>query len=232
MNIGTTIKSAAVSVAITFAASQAAADTEHNVQDYTLTDIRGMAFCEFLLITDTEVVIYNTSASPACPLDIFATLDAGAIAKEHVAKVAQLNGPKYWAMDSQVLGFGETKTFGGIEAKYAATLPIASLGSGEGSDPYAPYVTDKAQTMTFDAGKPVYELVDSSGNAFVMNAFGAGVENGDPANLAHQLKPAEGWTFRVRTLTEDLVLVQEGGKLSKMVGDDMHQYYSLETGGS
>ncbi|TMV07525.1 hypothetical protein FGK63_08620 [Ruegeria sediminis] len=201
---------------------------QQQAENVTLTDIRGMVFCEFLLITDKDVTIYNTSANGECDLDTFSQLDPADIATEHGAKQAQLNGPKYWIMDEQTLGLGETKTFGGIEARYAATLPLASLGSGEGADPYAPYVTQKEQKMVYHAGKPVYELVDKDGNAYVLNAYGAQVENGDPSNLEKQLKPAEGWTFRSRILDEEMVIIQKGDRPNKMVGDDMHQYYSLE----
>ena len=199
---------------------------DQTVQNVTLTDMRGMVFCEFLLISDTDVTIYNTSANGKCDLDTFAKLDTGEIAKEHGAKAAQLNGPKYWIMDEQTLGLGETKSFGGIEARYAATLPLSALGSGEGSDPYKPYVSAKQQAMTFKAGQPVYELVDGSGQVYVLNAYGAAVRNGDPANLADQLKPAEGWTFRVSTPTEDLTILGSSDAPVSMVGDDMHQYYT------
>lgn len=205
------------------------AQDAHDMSNITLKDMRGMVFCEFLLITDKDVTIYNTSADGECDLDTFATLDPTRIAQNHGVLKAQLNGPKYWIMDEQTLGLGETRTFGGIKARYAATLPLASLGSGEGADPYAPYVTQKEQKLVYKSGEPVYELVDQDGNAYVLNAYGAQVENADPNNLVKQLKPADGWTFRTRVLDTELVIVQKGDQLNKMVGDDLHQYYSLET---
>lgn len=209
-------------------ASAALADDSNKVESITLTDIRGMVFCEFLLITETEVTIYNTSANGECDLDVFSKLDPAQIAKDHGVKNAQLNGPKYWIMDEQTLGLGESKTFGGIDARYAATLPLASLGSGEGADPYKPYVTKKAQRMVFRAGLPVYELVDADGNAFVMNAFGDKVPDNDPAKLDGVMPVQEGWTYRVRIPDTDLVIDQKGDVESQMVGDGFHQYYSLE----
>ena len=197
-------------------------------ENISLTGIRGMVFCEFLLISETVVTIYNTSANGECDLDAFAALDPAKLALEYGVQAAQLNGPKYWIMDEQTLGLGEAKTFGGIEARYAATLPLAALGKGEGADPYAPYVTQKEQRMVYHADKPVYELVDKDGNSFVLNAYGAKVKDGNPSNLATQLNVAEGWSFGTRTLSEDLIIVQKGTVPSKMVGDDFHQYYSLE----
>ncbi|GGH32439.1 hypothetical protein SAMN05444007_106157 [Cribrihabitans marinus] len=214
---------AAVALACT-----AQADDQHQIESVTLSDIRGMVFCEFLLISDTEVTIYNTSANGECDLDAFGKLDPTEIAREHGVKAAQLNGPKYWIMDEQTLGLGETKKFGEIEARFAASLPVASLGSGEGADPYAPYVTMKEQKMVYHAGKAVYELVDADGNAYVLNAYGAQVKDADPQNLADQLQPADGWSFRSRVLDSEMVIVQKGDQPNKMVGDDLHQYYSLE----
>jgi len=202
---------------------------EQKTESVTITDIRGMRFCEFLLIYEDRVEIFNTSASAGCPVKIWDSLNVDELAKAHGATKAQLNGPKFWAADEQKLGLGATKNFGGIEARYGATLPLQALGSGEGSAPYAPYVTRKEQKLIYRKGQPVYELVDRDGNAFVLNAYGPEVKDGDPANLADQLSPAEGWTFRVRVLDEDLVKIHKGDTPSKMVGDDFHQYYSLET---
>jgi hypothetical protein len=195
----------------------------------TITDMRGMRYCEFLLIYEDRVEVFNTSGSAGgCPAEIWDVLDTNELAKAHGAIKAQLNGPKFWAADEQVMGLGTIKDFGGIEARYAATLPLSAIGAGEGSDPYAPFTTKKEQKLTYLKGQPVYELVDKNGSAFVLNAYGAKVEGGDPANLADQLSPAEGWTFRVRVLDEDFVKIHKGDTPSKMVGDDLHQYYSLE----
>lgn len=129
-------------------------------------------------------------------------------------------------MDKQTVGFGDTKTFGGIAADYAATLPISALGSGKGADPYKPYTSAKLQTMLFEAGKPVYQLVDSDGNTYVLNAYGAEVKDGDPANLSAQLTPAAGWQFKVTPLAQDLIIDGTSDKPVEMVGDDLHQYYT------
>lgn len=215
-------------LAFTLILSAPAPAQEHQIEAVTLTGIRGMVFCEFLLVGDNAVTIYNTSANGPCDLDRFSAIDPDDLARDHGASKAQLNGPKYWAMDEQTLGLGETRAFGGIEARYAATLPLASLGSGEGADPYKPYVTRKAQRMVFKAGHPVYELIDSDGHVYVMNAYGAKAPDGNPAGLAAVMPVAEGWSFRARVPDADLVIDQQGDRESQMVGDGFHQYYSLE----
>lgn len=203
---------------------------EQKTEPLTITDMRGMRYCEFLLIYEDRVDVFNTTGSDGgCPVKIWDTLDTDELAKAHVASKVQLNGPKFWAADEQVLGLGASRDFNGIKARYAATLPLAAISEGEGSDPYLPFTTKKEQKLVYKQGQPVYELVDSNGGVFVLNAYGAKVKDGNPANLADQLSPAEGWTFRVRVLDKDLIKVHEADSPSKMVGDDFHQYYSLET---
>ena len=226
-----TTSSLVLSVILFFAAcfTPLAALADQDIESVTITDIRGMRYCEFLLIYEDRVVIYNTSASAGgCPASIWDSLNVDELAKAHGAVKAQLNGPKFWAADEQILGVGEARDFGGIEARYAATLPLEAVGSGEGSDPYAPFITRKDQKLIYKKGQPVYELVDKDGKVFVLNAYGSKVKDGDPANLANQLSPPEGWTFRVRVLEDDLIKIHRSDAPSGMVGDDFHQYYSQE----
>ncbi|PRY26259.1 hypothetical protein CLV78_101354 [Aliiruegeria haliotis] len=199
---------------------------EQKMESVNLTDIRGMKFCEFLLISDKDVVIYNTSASNGCPEDTWKALDTASIAAAHGVGKVQLNGPHFWIMDEQTIGLGDTGTFGGIEARYAATLPLSALGSGTGSTPYAPYTSAKDQTMVFRAGQPVYQLIGPDGSTYILNAYGAEVQDGDPANLATQLSPAEGWAFQVQIPAEDLTIRGSSETPVHMVGDDLHQYYT------
>ena len=85
-------------------------------------------------------------------------------------------------------------------------MPLATLGAGEGADPYTGFTSSKKQTLVYRAGAPVYELVGPDGNAYVLNAYGDKVDGGDPGNLADQLTPAAGWTLRVTVPTEDLII--------------------------
>lgn len=199
---------------------------EKQMEQLTLTDIRGMKFCEFILIYEDRVEIFNTSASAGCPEDLWNALNTAELAKAHGASVAQLNGPKFWAMDEQTISMGETKNFAGIDARYAATLPLAALGSGKGADPYSPYTSAKTQTMVFKAGRLVYELVDSDGNTYALNAYGAKVRDGDPANLVEQLSTPNGWSARMISPTGDLIIEGSTDAPVQMVGDDLHQYYT------
>lgn len=225
------VRSLTVAFAGILAMATGAAAADRKMETVTVEDIRGMRYCEFLLIFEDRVDIYNTTANDGCPEDKWRAMDAAALATEYGAKAAQLNGPKFWAADDQTLVLGETAAFGGIDARYAATLPIAALGAGEGADPYVGFTSSKKQTLVYKAGAPIYELIDAKGNAYVLNAYGAKVEGGDLANLAEQLSPAEGWSFRVTTPSEDVVVEASVDVPVQMVGDDLRQYYSLYSTG-
>jgi hypothetical protein len=76
--------------------------------------------------------------------------------------------------------------------------------------PYRETVSRRTTTWFCDAGAEVYELVSPTGSVYVMQSASLGV---DPDNtvdqlptLGERLSLPEGWTYRVRTLEEDLVM--------------------------
>lgn len=75
------------------ATTAAPAIADQKTEPVTLTDMRGMRFCEFLLIYEDRVEIFNTSASAGCPPEFWAAMDTAKLAQAHGAARAQLNGP-------------------------------------------------------------------------------------------------------------------------------------------
>lgn len=82
----------------------------------------GKRYGEVLLVRMSEqgpeAEVYNTFPLNDCPAELWTRLDAAAIAAEHHAVAALLNGPRYWAMSRIEKDGGTTrerKTFGGIE---------------------------------------------------------------------------------------------------------------------
>ena len=94
-----------------------------------MTDLSGKRYGEVLLVTPGEAgpqaAVYNSFPLNDCPAELWSKLDAQAIAKEHGAATALLNGPRYWlmnAIEKQQRGPQITKTFGGIEMIQQATV--------------------------------------------------------------------------------------------------------------
>jgi hypothetical protein len=194
--------------------------------EVTVTETRDLRFGEIFLVKGAYIEIYNTTGLNNCPLQLWDALDLEAIKTQFDAQAVQLNGPKFWMMDSQTLSFGETVSFGGLEARWAATLDAALVGKqSHGTTPYTVFTPKKTQKMVYAKGRAVYELVDPDGNSYVMQAHGKEFSMESLASLADRLKLPDGWEFRTRILTEDLVMDLGPDQTIYAVGYEFEQYY-------
>ena len=100
----------------------------------------------------------------------------------------------------------DTKSFGGIEARWAARIPASFFPGDKGAALYKPFTTRKTQRMVYAKGKKVFELADSNGRAFVLQAREDEIPIDTMDDLGAKLNLAEGWSYRSRILEEDLVL--------------------------
>ena len=201
---------------------------EQAVESVEVKNTRDMRFCEILVIDEGMVDIYNTTGLNACPAEDWEGLDPAAIAKQLGVDAIQKNGPHYWVMDSQTLGFGETRTFNGIAARWVAQIDAKFLGGSKGSTPYEPFKTCKDQRMVYDAGKAVFEMVDADGKVYILQAHEADFPMDTLASLGEKMAhlPA-GWSWRSRVLDDALVLDLKAAECNIGNGDEFHQYYTL-----
>ena len=85
--------------------------------------------------------------------------------------------------------------------------------------------------FTFDAGRPVFELVDADGRRWVMQTWSQTVDKtlslDDLAGLASRLELPEGWSFETRTLTTPL-RVDTTAQDAQVTQDNLANSYSLE----
>ena len=84
-------------------------------------NLSGKRYGEVLLVTPGEAGpqanVYNSFPLNDCPAELWSALDPHAIATEHGAAAALLNGPRYWlmnAIEKQARGPQIIKNFGGI----------------------------------------------------------------------------------------------------------------------
>lgn len=201
-------------------------------------DVFGKRYGEVLLIrvspSGPEATVYNTFPLNDCPAELWDALDAEAIAREHGAAAALLNGPRYWLMSRIGKKAGEpqpTKTFGGLEMIEQATVQMAQNGSGNNPAPYSVNKVDRRAVFTFDSGRPVFELVDPQGRRWVMQTYSQVVDKNltlaDLPGLASRLNPPPGWHYDTRTLTEPLV-VDTTATVAHVMQDELTNTYSLE----
>ena len=200
-----------------------------------LSDMRGVRYGEVLAVYlrdgSLHAEVYGTQMLNDCPQELWETLDAGTIAQEMEATFVRLNGPRHWTLD----GFGSKvavvepvlREFNGLLMRRIATL---DLGTTLNAGPYVIRHVNRGAVFFFDAGKPVYELVDPDGTAYVMQAYCIGVDPTLTADslgtLGERLAMPEGWSFRTRILESELVVDTSSGPAT-VLQDELENTYTL-----
>lgn len=195
----------------------------------------GKRYGEVLLVrtgpSGPEATVYNTFPLNDCPAELWDALDAEAIAKENGAVAALLNGPRYWLMSrigKNASGPQATRSFGGIEMIEQATVQLSS----NNPLPYSVNKVDRRAMFTFDAGRPVFELIGPDGQRWVMQTWSQVVDKDlsldDLAALGGRLQMPEGWRYETRTLTEPLV-VDTTTSVAHVLQDELTNSYSLQS---
>ena len=200
-----------------------------------ISDQRGVRYGEVLAVylrdSGLEAEVYGTQMLNDCPQELWETLDAGVIAAEMGAVFVKLNGPRHWMLD----GLGTKvavlepvlRDFNGLTMRRIATL---ELGDDPTATPYTERKVNRGAVFFFDAGKPVHELVNPDGLAYVMQAYCVGVDptltEADLPGLGERLALPEGWSFRTRVLEEELV-VDTSATIATVLQDELENTYTL-----
>jgi hypothetical protein len=193
----------------------------------TINNTRNMRFGEILVVRLRGVDVYNTTGVSECSAELWNALDPRKIRKQFHALKVEKNGPHFWMMDSQTVEFGAKVSFGGIDARWVARLPLTTaLAAATGSKPYKVFTPKKTQKMVYSKGKLVYELVDPDGNVYVLQAREERFPIDSLAKLNEQLKLPDSWQFRTSNLNEDLILDLKSDQTIYAVGDEFHQYWT------
>lgn len=199
-------------------------------------DLSGKRYGEVLLVTPGEAgpqaTVYNSFPLNDCPEDLWSALDAHALATEHGAAAALLNGPRYWLMndiEKQNRGPQITKSFGGIEMIQQATVLLSSMNPA----PYVPNTVNRHTVFVFNAGQEVYELIDPQGQHWVMQTWSQvadpSLSRADLPRLADRLDLPAGWAYQPRVLTDEL-RVDTTQRAAQVLQDNLTNSYSLVTG--
>jgi hypothetical protein len=100
----------------------------------TVDNTRNMRFCEILVVKPRGIEVYNTTGVSDCPAERWNALDVKKLRRQFNALKVEKNGPHFWMMDSQTVSFGAKASFGGIDARWVARLPIlTALEAATGS---------------------------------------------------------------------------------------------------
>lgn len=209
--------------------------TSKDTPQRLISDMRGVRYGEVLAVFQRddgfEAEVYGTQMINDCPQELWDTLDPATIAKDLGAVLVKLNGPRYWVLD----GLGAKvavidpvmRDFNGLTMRRIA---VVHLGENPASVPYTERHVNRGAVWFFDAGKPVYELVDPNGTAYVMQARCVGIDpsltEDDLPSLGERLALPDRWTYRCRVLDEELV-VDTTDTIATVLQDELENTYTL-----
>jgi hypothetical protein len=187
----------------------------------TLRNSRGYLYCELVFnYGDKGYDIYSTSPLAQAKLDWWEKLDLEALTKVFGAKSVYKNGPQWWSMDEVGVMASEPVKVAGVDMVFGAHLPPGTLSTPK----YKVFSPAKTQNLLWKAGKPVYQLVDPDGHVSVLQ--GHKVPENSLATLGERFKQLPvGWKYRVKVLTEDLVMKLSPKTPIPSVQDEFDQIY-------
>jgi hypothetical protein len=206
-----------------------------------LRNLRGKPHAEVVIIKrDAEGlgavgICYNTLSLPDHLSDEqFRGLDADALKAEFGGDGIWLNGPRRAQMDeasAEVLDGGQVTSLGGIPMQTVAKVRITDVRMFAGKRPaYIETEVERTTTWTFHAGQPVHELVAPDGSVYAMQSASL-IKDPNLAeqlpNLGQRLQLPDGWTYRVRTPEQDLVVQARDG-VAHVVLDEFENNYQRE----
>jgi hypothetical protein len=217
-----------------------APSTPENVSVH-LRDLRGKPHAEVVIIKrDTEGlgavgICYNTLSLPDRLSDEqFRALNPEALKAEFGGDGIWMNGPRRAQMDeasAEVLDGGQITSVGGIPMQTVAKVRIPDVRLFARTRPaYTETEVERTTTWTFHAGQPVHELVAPDGSVYAMQSASL-LKDPDLAeqlaNLGQRLQMPDGWTYRVRTPDQDLVVQARDG-VAHVVLDEFENNYQRE----
>ena len=215
-------------------AAEAAGSTELS------PEMQARRYCEILLIQETDqglfAEVWGTQTLNDCPAEIWESLDTDQIRAETGAVHVVMNGPRYWLVevgaDGIVFGSEEWRMFGDLKTQYLTFVDLSESGGlTSGFAPYTQATVRRATTYTYPAGDEVYELTSPDGAVYVMQSMSQIVDPAltleDLSELGSRLDLPDGWTYQVRILDEDLVLVTNDNAV--VLQDELQNSYQLRT---
>ena len=161
-----------------------------------ISDMRGVRYGEviaaYLRDSGFEAEVYGTQMLNDCPQELWDTLDADVIAAEMGALGVKLNGPRHWMID----GIGQKiavvdpviRDFNGLTMRRIA---VVNLGDKPAVAPYTEAHVNRGAVFFFDAGSPVYELVN------LLRRRGLHHHPGEPGNPGREIDDAFGLVLPV-----------------------------------
>jgi len=145
----------------------------------------------------------------------FRALDPEKLKKEYGGDAVRFNGPRRFLADrftAEAFDGGKLSMLGPIPMYLYGLFVVPNFDAfiAGKQTPYVETVSRRTTTWFFEAGSEVYELVSPEGIVYVMQSASLGVDPDITVDqlptLGERLALPEGWTYRARTLEEELVM--------------------------
>ena len=221
------VSAAILTGGVTFAQSNSSILTGMKEQDH----LRNVRYCEILVVTrhglSATAAVYNTLGLNDCPEQQWKALSPDQLKKENNADRVIMNGPRYFTMDRNALrNPGPTRNFDSLQARLLAQVEIEKSSSKR--LPYTENTVNRESQYVYEPAKNVYELLSPNGRSYIMQSYSVEV---DPhlneealAGLSSRLTLPKGWQYRVRKLSEPLIVRNTGSK-AYVLQDDLRNSY-------
>lgn len=197
--------------------------------------IRGNRYCEVIVSKAlTQFSVYNTFGLNDCPPKQWERVTEACVKQETGKSLVHLNGPRYWVIDGfqhSHLVNATPKKICGLEMREAGVLKLGLIDLLKAKQPYREKQVSRHTTWVYEAGKPVYELIDPKGRVFVMQSYSVqkhAQTQKSLSKLRDDLILPRGWTFKTGLLKKRSLLPAIRD-LATVVQDDFANTYQLAT---
>jgi hypothetical protein len=145
----------------------------------------------------------------------FRALDPEKLREEYGGDAVRFNGPRRFLADrftAEAFDGGKVSMVGPIPMYLYGTFVVPDFDAfiAGKQTPYQETVSRRTTTWFFEAGAEVYELVSPEGIVYVMQSASLRLDADNTVDtlptLGERLALPQGWTYRARTLEEELVM--------------------------
>lgn len=195
--------------------------------------VRDARYCEIFVVSREflrlQARVYNTLGLNDCPDAAWRAVSPDRLRQRLDAAAIVMNGPRHFVMDriESADMAGEVTELDGLAMRAVARLELPLSAARGGRRPYEVHRVARSTRYVYAAGRPVFELVDRSGQVFVMQAYAQIVDPGLTLaalpDLGARLRLPPGWQYRVRIPAADLELRSEGE--ADIVQDELQNTY-------
>ena len=201
-----------------------------------IDDVRGVRYGEVIAVFARdghfEAEVFGTQFLNDCPQELWDGLDPSAIAADLGALAVKLNGPRHWVIDGigQKLNTLEPvlREFNGLLMR---RLALIDLGDDPSTSPYTDNHVHRGVVFFFDCRQDRSTSSCPRTGSPMSCRPTAWPWTRPPTRpvsspSATALRLPDGWTYRVRTLDEELV-VDTTHKVATVLQDEFEHSYTL-----